>query len=48
MFALKIVLMIVGVLFVLFGYFIYFKGKYSLINKFDEDKKNQKYDDAYA
>ena len=48
MFAIKIALMIVGVLFALFGYFIFFKGKYSLINNFDEDKKNQKYDDAYA
>lgn len=48
MLAFKISLMLVGFLFFIFGYFIYFKGKYNLINNFNEDKKNQKYDENYA
>lgn len=48
MLVLKIGLMIIGVAFALFGYFICFKGEYSLINNFDADKRKGKYDDAYA
>jgi len=48
MLALKIVLILVGTLFIGFGYSIYFKMKYNLINGFEEDKKSNKYDDAYA
>jgi hypothetical protein len=32
MLALKIAFIIVGILFICFGYAIYFKGKYNLIN----------------
>jgi hypothetical protein len=41
-------LILVGTLFIGFGYFIYFKKKYNLINDFKEDKKSNKFDDAYA
>ena len=44
--ALKIILIIIGLTFTLFGYFIFFKKKYSLINGFDEAfKKGQKTED---
>lgn len=48
MIILKISLTLVGIVFIVFGYLIYFKGKYSLINNFVEDKKNNVYDDNYA
>ena len=48
MLILKIALMLIGVLFSIFGYYIFFKGKYGLINNFVEDKKNNKYNDEYA
>ena len=48
MFIFKITLMFVGIAFFGFGYFIVFKGKYNLINNFEEDKKKQIYDNSYA
>lgn len=48
MIALKIILVIVGMLFLLFGYFIYFRKKYDLINDFEEDYKAGKKDASYA
>ena len=35
MLVLKILLSVLGIAFLLFGYFIFFKKKYSLINGFD-------------
>lgn len=37
MLVLKIIAVIIGVAFTLFGYFIFFRKKYSLINGFEED-----------
>ena len=48
MFVFKIALMFFGVVFLGFGYFIFFKGKYNLINNYKDDKKMQLYDDSYA
>ncbi len=48
MIALKIILVIVGMLFLLFGYFIYFRKKYDLINDFEEDYKVGEKDASYA
>ena len=48
MLALKIILVIVGVAFTLFGYFIFFKKKYSLINGYPEDYKAGRKDENYA
>ena len=48
MLALKIILVIVGVAFTLFGYFIFFKKKYSLINGYTEDYKAGRKDENYA
>jgi len=48
MLILKIALMLIGVMLSIFGYFIFVKGKYGLINNFVEDKKNNKYNDEYA
>ena len=48
MLVLKIVAALLGLAFTLFGYFIYFKGKYSLINGFDEDLKAGIKSEAYA
>ena len=47
MLAIKIVALVLGVMFTLFGYFIFFRKKYSLINGFEEafkeGRKNEKY-----
>ena len=39
MIAVKIITVVLGLAFLLFGYFIYFKKKYHLINDFSEDYK---------
>ena len=43
MIILKIILLLLGLAFALFGYFIYFKEKFSLINGFDAGKKDPSY-----
>ncbi|MBR2926213.1 MAG: DUF3784 domain-containing protein [Clostridia bacterium] len=48
MLALKIILVIVGIAFTLFGYFIFFKEKYSLINGFSSDYKAGRKNENYA
>ena len=48
MLALKIIAVILGLAFSLFGYFIFFKKKYSLINGFNEDFKAGRNDESYA
>ena len=48
MLALKIMAVILGLAFTLFGYFIFFKKKYSLINGFKEDFKAGRKDESYA
>ena len=48
MLALKIITVILGLAFSLFGYFIFFKKKYSLINGFNEDFKAGRKDESYA
>ncbi|MBE6702306.1 MAG: DUF3784 domain-containing protein [Ruminococcaceae bacterium] len=48
MLALKIIAVILGFAFSLFGYFIFFKKKYSLINGFNEDFKAGRKDENYA
>jgi len=46
--ALKIITAALGVLFALFGYFIYFRKKYSFINGFDEDLRAGRKNEDYA
>ena len=46
--ALKIILFIVGMAFLLFGYFIFFKKKYFLINGFEDDFKSGRKNEDYA
>ncbi len=48
MLALKIIAVILGLAFTLFGYFIFFEKKYSLINGFEEDYKAGRKDENYA
>lgn len=48
MLILKIALFIVGLMFLLFGYFIYFKKKYDLINGFEADFQAGRKDERYA
>ena len=48
MLALKVILVIVGIAFTLFGYFIFFKKKYSLINGFSSDYKAGRKNENYA
>ena len=48
MLALKIIFVIVGIAFTLFGYFIFFKEKYSLINGFSSDHKAGRKNENYA
>lgn len=45
---LKIILILVGVAFIGFGYLIYFKKKYNLINGFEGDFKSGRKTEAYA
>ena len=45
---LKIITVLLGVLFTLFGYFILFRKKYSLINGFEADRKAGRKTEAYA
>jgi len=48
MLILKIALILIGALLTTFGYFIFVKEKYGLINNYVEDKKNNKFNDKYA
>ena len=48
MLALKIIAVLLGLAFSLFGYFIFFRKKYSLINGFDAEFKAGRKDEAYA
>ena len=47
MVVLKVLAVVLGLAFLLFGYFIYFRKKYNLINGFEADfkagRKNEKY-----
>jgi len=46
--ALIIIAVVLGMAFIAFGYFIFFKKKYSLINGFEEDYKAGRKTEAYA
>ena len=48
MILLKIILILVGVAFTTFGYFIYFKEKFNLINGFESDYKSGRKSKSYA
>ena len=48
MLALKIISIVVGIAFTLFGYSIFFKKKYSLINGFDAAFKEGRKTENYA
>ena len=43
MLALKIIAILIGLTFALFGYFIYFRKKYSLINGFEADMLEERH-----
>lgn len=45
---LKIILILVGLAFIIFGYLIYFKEKYNLINGFEGDFKSGRKTESYA
>ncbi|KWZ88050.1 hypothetical protein HMPREF3224_02018 [Anaerococcus hydrogenalis] len=45
---LKIISLILAIAFAFFGYNIYFKKKYKLINNFEKDYKNGLKDEKYA
>lgn len=45
---LKLILIVVGVAFVIFGYLIYFKKHYDLINGFEADYKAGRRTESYA
>lgn len=45
---LKIILILVGLAFIIFGYLIYFKEKYNLINGFESDFKSGRKAESYA
>lgn len=48
MIALKIIAVLLGLAFTLFGYFIYFKKKYNLINGFEAAFKAKRKNELYA
>lgn len=48
MLALKIIAILLGLAFTLFGYFIYFRKKYNLINGFVSDFKAGRKNEDYA
>lgn len=45
---LKTILILVGLAFIIFGYLIYFKEKYNLINGFESDFKSGRKTESYA
>ena len=45
---LNTILIVVGGAFITFGYLIYFKEKYNLINDFEADNKSEKKSESYA
>lgn len=48
MLVLKVISVTLGLAFALFGYFIYFKKKYNLINGFESDLKAGRKKEDYA
>ncbi len=48
MILLKTILILVGLAFIIFGYLIYFKEKYNLINGFEVDFKSGRKTESYA
>lgn len=48
MIVLRIILILIGLVFISFGYVIWFKEKYNLINNFQEDRENGKFNDSFA
>ena len=48
MIILKVLTVVLGLAFLLFGYFIYFKKRYSLINGFETDFKAGRKTEDYA
>ena len=48
MIVLKILTLLLGVAFTAFGYLIYFRKKYSLINGFEEAYRSGRKNEAYA
>jgi hypothetical protein len=48
MIILRIVLIVIGIPFLYFGFNIFFRKKYNYINNYDSDKKIGKLDEAYA
>ena len=48
MLALKTIAILLGSAFTLFGYFIYFRKKYSLINDYEAERKAGRRDEEYA
>lgn len=48
MVVLKVLAVMVGLAFLLFGYFIYFKKKYNLINGYEADFKAGRKNEEYA
>ena len=48
MLVLKIIAVLLGLAFTLFGYFIYFREKYNLINDFEADFKAGRKNEDYA
>lgn len=48
MIILKVLAVVLGLAFLLFGYFIYFKSKYNLINGFEADFKTGRKNEDYA
>lgn len=45
---LKLICFLLGIAFALFGYFIYFKKCYNLINGFESDYRAGRKDESYA
>lgn len=48
MLVIKTIMILLGLAFTLFGYLIFFRGKYNLINGFEEARRAGRKDEAYA
>lgn len=48
MIVVKIIALILGLAFLLFGYFIFFKEKYNLINGYEAERRAGRRDERYA
>lgn len=48
MFIIRLILLVLGAILIAFGYLIYFRKKYNLINNFEKDFELNRFNESYA